>query len=70
MDAIVQIEDLYKRFGNLEVLKGVSLAVDRGEIFLTGFPACSISVIPSSCSTWAESQLNRRFSACCWLSRR
>ncbi len=31
-DAIVHAHNVHKRFGNLEVLKGVSLTVDRGEV--------------------------------------
>jgi len=31
-DAIIRIADLHKRFGALEVLKGVSLAVERGQV--------------------------------------
>jgi ABC-type polar amino acid transport system ATPase subunit len=31
-DPIVVVENLYKRFDSLEVLKGVSLEVDRGEV--------------------------------------
>lgn len=31
-DAIIQVEDLHKSFGDLEVLKGVSLEVDKGDV--------------------------------------
>lgn len=31
-DCIIQIQDLHKSFGDLEVLKGVNLEVDRGEV--------------------------------------
>lgn len=31
-DVIVEVQDLHKRFDHLEVLKGVSLEVDRGEV--------------------------------------
>ena len=30
-DVIMQAEDVHKSFGRLEVLKGVSLEVDKGE---------------------------------------
>ena len=32
MTTMIRIEDLHKSFGNIEVIKGVSLQVDRGEI--------------------------------------
>ncbi len=32
MDKMVIIEDLRKSFGALEVLKGISLSIDRGEV--------------------------------------
>ena len=31
-DAIIQVQDLHKSFGDLEVLKGVSLEVDKGDV--------------------------------------
>src|SRR4026209_2256724 len=30
--AVVKVENLYKRFGELEVLRGINMEVDRGEV--------------------------------------
>jgi polar amino acid transport system ATP-binding protein len=32
VQAVVKVEDLHKSFGDLEVLKGIDLEVDRGEV--------------------------------------
>jgi ABC-type histidine transport system ATPase subunit len=31
-EAVIRVEDLYKSFGDLEVLKGISLEVDKGDV--------------------------------------
>src|SRR6188472_5160 len=31
-DAVVRVEDLHKSFGDLEVLKGIDMEVDKGEV--------------------------------------
>ena len=33
-EAVVKIEGLYKRFGDLEVLKGIDMEVDKGEVIV------------------------------------
>ena len=30
--AVVRVENLYKRFGELEVLRGINMEVDKGEV--------------------------------------
>lgn len=39
--AMVELEDLHKRFGSLEVLKGISLTVDRGKTIVIIGPSGS-----------------------------
>ena len=31
-EAVVGVENLHKRFGDLEVLKGIDMEVDKGEV--------------------------------------
>jgi ABC-type histidine transport system ATPase subunit len=31
-DAVVRVENLHKSFGDLEVLKGIDMEVDKGEV--------------------------------------
>ncbi len=31
-EAVVRVENLYKRFGELEVLRGINMEVDKGEV--------------------------------------
>ena len=31
-EAVVKVENLYKRFGQLEVLRGINMEVDKGEV--------------------------------------
>ena len=31
-EAVVKVENLYKRFGELEVLRGINMEVDKGEV--------------------------------------
>lgn len=38
---MIEVRNLYKRFGNLEVLKGVSLSVGRGEVVVVIGPSGS-----------------------------
>ncbi len=43
---VIEINDVYKRFGSLEVLKGVSLEVGRGEtLVIIGASGCGKSVL-------------------------
>jgi polar amino acid transport system ATP-binding protein len=40
-EPIVQVEGIHKSFGSLEVLKGISLSVDQGEVFVLIGPSGS-----------------------------
>ena len=46
----ITIEGLHKSFGRLEVLKGIDVAVDRGEVICVIGPSGSPSPGPSACS--------------------
>ena len=41
MESIVRVENLHKRFGDLEVLRGLNLEVDRGEVVVIIGPSGS-----------------------------
>lgn len=46
MEALVRIEKLIKRYGNLEVLKGISLQVQKGEVLvIVGPSGCGKSTL-------------------------
>jgi len=40
-DPVVKVEDIHKSFGSLEVLKGISLSVNQGEVFVLLGPSGS-----------------------------
>ncbi|MCD6406163.1 MAG: ABC transporter ATP-binding protein [Planctomycetes bacterium] len=45
-EPVIEVNDVWKRFGSLEVLKGISLAVGRGEtLVIIGASGCGKSVL-------------------------
>jgi len=54
MEAIVKVENIWKRFGNLEVLKGVSLVVSKGEVLAIIGPSGSGKSTLLRCLTFLE----------------
>jgi ABC-type polar amino acid transport system ATPase subunit len=51
---MIEAEDLHKSFGRIEVLKGVSLSVDRGEVICVIGPSGSGKSTLLRCLNWLE----------------
>jgi ABC-type histidine transport system ATPase subunit len=54
METIVKVENIWKRFGSLEVLKGVSLMVSKGEVLAIIGPSGSGKSTLLRCLTFLE----------------
>lgn len=60
MSEFLVCENVHKRFGNLEVLKGVSLSINRGEIFsLLGPSGCGKTTLLRICAGFEQPDSGR-----------
>jgi cystine transport system ATP-binding protein len=63
-DCTIRVDDVHKRFGSLEVLKGVSLAVQRGEVIIVMGPSGSGKTTLIRCMNLLEEPDSGTVSVC------